>query len=288
MKSISKILMAASMLLSFQSFSAQVDNSKKSTVKIYGNCGMCESAIEKAGNVKKVAAVEWNKDSKMATLTYDSVKTNQDEILRRIALAGYDSEHFFAPDEAYAKLPACCHYERAKAASQKDEATASSKVDKPTAGMHDHSAMTSQDKNQLKAVYEGYFSLKDALVKSDGSAASAKAKDLLAAISAVKMETLKPEEHTVWMKVKEDVTTDAEHITETKEVSHQRDHFTTLSKNVYQLIKVSKNGTPVYYQHCPMYNDGKGGDWLSKESAIKNPYYGSQMLSCGKTVETIN
>ncbi|HMV08092.1 MAG TPA: DUF3347 domain-containing protein [Cyclobacteriaceae bacterium] len=287
MKSISKILMAASMLLSFQSFSAQVDNSKTSTVKIYGNCGMCESAIEKAGNVKKVAAVEWNKDSKIATLTYDSVKTNQNEILRRIALAGYDSEHFFAPDEAYAKLPACCHYERAKASAHKDEAMASLKADKPEAGMHDHSAMTSQDKNQLKAVYDGYFSLKDALVKSDGSAASVIAKDLLAAINAVKMETLKPEEHTVWMKVKEDVTTDAEHITETKEVSHQRDHFTTLSKNMYQLIKVSKNDAPVYYQHCPMYNDGKGADWLSKESAIKNPYYGSQMLSCGKTVETI-
>ena len=280
--------MVASMLLSFQSFSAQLDNSKTSTVKIYGNCGMCESAIEKAGSVKKVVTVEWNKDSKTATLTYDSVKTNQDEILRRVALAGYDSEHFFAPDEAYAKLPACCHYERAKVSGVKDDPMAGSKDDRPAAGMHDHSAMTTQDKNQLKAVYDGYFSLKEALVKSDGSTASAKAKDLLAALSAVKMETLKPDEHTVWMKVKEDLTTDAEHITETKEVSHQRDHFTTLSKNMYQLIKVSKNDAPVYYQHCPMYNDGKGADWLSKECAIKNPYYGSQMLSCGKTVETIN
>jgi len=28
--------------------------------------------------------------------------------------------------------------------------------------------------------------------------------------------------------------------------------------------------------------------WLSNEKAIKNPYYGSQMLTCGKVVETIN
>jgi hypothetical protein len=28
-------------------------------------------------------------------------------------------------------------------------------------------------------------------------------------------------------------------------------------------------------------------NWLSKENTVKNPYYGSQMLSCGKTVETI-
>jgi hypothetical protein len=35
-----------------------------------------------------------NKDSKIATITYDTAKTNQDEILKRIALAGYDSENF--------------------------------------------------------------------------------------------------------------------------------------------------------------------------------------------------
>lgn len=280
--------MAASMLLSFPLFSAQLDNSKTEIVKIYGNCGMCKSAIEKAGNVKKVTTVEWNKDSKMATLTYDSVKTNQDEILRRIALAGYDSEHFFAPDNAYEKLPGCCRYDRAKVSDNNNHEMEDNQADKAAGQMHDHVAMTApQDKNQLKAVYENYFSLKDALVKSDGNAASAKAKELLASLTAVKMETFESEEHTVWMKVKADLITDAEHINETKEVSHQRDHFASLSKNVYQLVKVSKNNAPVYYQHCPMYNDGKGADWLSKESAIKNPFYGSQMLSCGKTVETI-
>jgi len=56
---------------------------------------------------------------------------------------------------------------------------------------------------------------------------------------------------------------------------------------VYQLLKVSSYEQPVYYQHCPMANGGKGANWLSKENAVKNPYYGSQMLSCGKTVETI-
>lgn len=277
--------MATSMLLSFPLFSAQLDNSKTETVKIYGNCGMCKSTIEKAGNDKKTASVEWNKESKLTTLTYDSVRTNRDEILRRIALVGYDSEYFLAPDEAYEKLPGCCHYDRAKESSSKKDVPAS---DKPAQDIHDHSPMTAQqDKNQLTVVYENYFSVKDALTKSDGNAASEKAKELLASLLAVKMETLKTEEYTVWMKVKDDLSTDAEHISETKEVSHQRDHFSTLSKNIYQLVKVSKNATPVYYQHCPMFNDGKGADWLSKESAIKNPYYGSQMLSCGKTIETI-
>jgi hypothetical protein len=89
------------------------------------------------------------------------------------------------------------------------------------------------------------------------------------------------------MKLIKNLVFDAVHINETKEPNHQREHFTSLSTNMYQLIKVSKQTETVYYQHCPMYNDSKGGDWLSKESVIKNPYYGSQMMSCGKTVETI-
>ena len=56
---------------------------------------------------------------------------------------------------------------------------------------------------------------------------------------------------------------------------------------MYQLMKVSKTKTPIYVQHCPMANDGKGANWLSKENQVKNPYYGSKMMTCGKTVETL-
>lgn len=272
--------MAITVLLSYTACNAQIKNATTESVKIYGNCGMCESTIEKAGNVKKVAQVDWNKDTKIATLTFDPNKTNQEEILKRIALAGYDSDQFLAPDDVYAKLPECCQYERVN----KPVAKAESKTE-----THDHSAMTEtpQNTNQLKAVFDNYFSIKDALVKSDGNTASAKAKDLSNAISSVKMETLTTEEHTVWMKVMKDLAFDAGHIAETKDVAYQRDHFMSLSKNMYELIKVSNQETPVYYQHCPMANKGKGANWLSKENAIKNPYYGSQMLTCGSTVETI-
>ena len=281
-----KYLMTALAMLSFIASNAQIKNAKTESVKIYGNCGMCETTIEKAGNLKKTAEVDWNKDTKIATITYDEKKTNQDEILKRIALSGYDSDKFLAPDDVYAKLPECCQYERVNKTVTKTE---TSKNDTSKMEMHDHSAMrgTPQNANQLKAVFDNYFSIKDALVKSDGNTASAKAKDLSNAISSVKMETLTTEEHTVWMKVMKDLIFDTEHIEETKDVGHQRDHFNTLSDNMYQLLKVSKQETPTYYQHCPMANKGKGANWLSKENAIKNPYYGSQMLTCGSTVETI-
>ncbi|MFN5439952.1 MAG: DUF3347 domain-containing protein [Bacteroidota bacterium] len=273
---------------SLTSCEVQVKNAKTETVKIYGNCGMCETTIETAGNIKKIAKVDWDKDTKMATITYDSTKTNQDEILKRIALAGYDSDKFLAPDDVYSKLHGCCQYDRVN----KNTIGKTEVVDDHSS--HNHDAPTKenpteirQETNQLKVIFENYFALKDALVKSDGKLASSIAKELLTNINVVQMDKLTKEEHTVWMKVMKDLKFDIEHIEETKDVGHQRDHFATLSKNMYDLIKVSKTETPIYYQNCPMFNDGKGANWLSKENAIKNPYYGSQMLSCGKTVETI-
>lgn len=265
---------------------AQIKNALSETVKIYGNCEMCEATIEKAGNVKKIAEVDWNEETKMATLTFDSKKTNRDEILKRIALAGYDSDSYLAPLDTYSQLPSCCQYERKVKLTENKESVAAtvSKTD-----MHDHSDMPAQKQEiqTLKAVFDNYFALKDALIKTDGGLASNKAGELLSAISAVKMEKLTAEEHTVWMKVVKDLGLDAEHIADTKDPSHQREHFIPLSKNMYQLIKVSKQASPVYYQFCPMANDGKGANWLSKENSVKNPYYGSMMLTCGSTIETI-
>jgi copper chaperone CopZ len=286
MKSI-KIFMAIIVLLSFTACNAQIKNAKTETVKIYGNCGMCETTIETAGNVKKVAKVDWNKDTKMALITYDSTKTNQDEILKRIALAGYDSDKFLAPDDVYSKLHGCCQYERVNKTAEVKKEVAEDTNTHATIIITATEAESKQDVNQLKVIFDNYFALKDALVKSDGKLASSIAKDLLSNINVVEMDKLSTEEHTVWMKVMKDLAFDALHIEETKDSGHQRDHFTSLSKNMYALIKISKQETPIYYQNCPMFNDGKGANWLSKESTIKNPYYGSQMLSCGKTVEII-
>ena len=144
-----------------------------------------------------------------------------------------------------------------------------------------------QSNTNIKKVLDAYIQLKDALVKSDGTNSSSASKTLLTAIQEVNMSELNTETHTQWMKVVNDLKEDAEHISETKEITHQRDHFMSLSKNLYTVIKVSKSETTLYYQFCPMANKGKGANWLSLENKVKNPYYGNQMLTCGKVVETI-
>lgn len=62
----------------------------------------------------------------------------------------------------------------------------------------------------------------------------------------------------------------------------QRATFNNVSTVMWKLVKGSDNvNQPVYYQYCPM----KKTYWLSREKEIKNPYYGSSMLNCGKVAE---
>jgi len=140
-----------------------------------------------------------------------------------------------------------------------------------------------QDSSQLKPVFDNYFALKDALIKSDAKTTSAKAATLLTAINAVKMDKLKSDEHTAWMKVMKKITADAKSISSNQDLKKQREAFKSLSKSTYELIKVSNPAQTVYYQYCPMAD----ANWLSKEKVVKNPYYGSSMLTCGNVVETI-
>ena len=266
--------MIAIILLLSASSHSQIKNANTENIKIYGNCAMCKANIEEAGNQKNIAAVNWDKDTQIASVTYDSKKTTKDQILKRIALAGYDNTDFLAPKSAYAKLLECCKYTR----EAKKEESKSEMVSTP----HDSHNETVQA-GSLQKVYDAYFTLKDAFVQSNSVAVSASAKVLLATISSVKMESLSVEEHQIWMKVKAGLTDQSNAIATTTVLEKQRESFKELSKNLYELLKIAKASEPVYYQYCPM----EDANWLSKENTIKNPYYGSQMLTCGKTVETI-
>ena len=287
MKHLKNITIIFAMLFTFTSCEAKIKNAKTETYKVWGNCGMCQETIEKAVKQKNTAKGKWNQKTKMITITYDSTKTNSDAILKRIALVGYDNDKFIAPDEAYNKRPQCCQYERKPLPIAKTETKEITKENPKAETVNSPTISEQNNDNQLQTIFQNYYAVKNALVKSDSKTASAKAKDLLTSINAIKMENLTTEEHTVWMKVNNDLAFDAGHIQESKDAEHQRSHFSTLSKNIYSLIKVSKQTTTTYYAHCPMYNNGKGANWLSTEKEIKNHYYGSQMLTCGSDEETI-
>jgi copper chaperone CopZ len=83
---------------------------KTETIKVSGNCDMCKARIEKAAKLDGVSKAEWNKKDKTLTATFDPAKTNIDEIGKKVAASGHDTEKVKATDAVYDKLPGCCKY----------------------------------------------------------------------------------------------------------------------------------------------------------------------------------
>lgn len=82
------------------------------TIKVWGNCGMCKTTIEKAAKKAGAVKANWNKDSKELKVSYATEKTSGNKIQESIAKAGYDTQDLLGDNAAYKKLPACCHYDR--------------------------------------------------------------------------------------------------------------------------------------------------------------------------------
>ncbi len=107
-----KTMLLAALIAGF-TVTALAQNSTK-TIKVWGNCGMCEATIEKAAKIKGVEAADWNEDTKELKLTYNPGVTNPDAVQKAIAAVGYDTDAYRGDDKAYNNLHGCCQYDRKK------------------------------------------------------------------------------------------------------------------------------------------------------------------------------
>ncbi len=85
---------------------------KKETVKVWGNCSMCKKTIETAAKSSGASEADWNTETKILSVSYNGEKTNLAKIEQAVAISGYDTKNFTAPDSAYNKLHSCCQYDR--------------------------------------------------------------------------------------------------------------------------------------------------------------------------------
>ncbi|HSK13108.1 MAG TPA: hypothetical protein VK907_07815 [Phnomibacter sp.] len=117
MKKIRIAFMAISILFAANLFAQE----KTDTVKVWGNCGMCKSRIEKAAKAEGATAAAWDKETKMLTFTYDASKTSNDAIQKKVASVGHDTEKYTADANVYDKLPGCCLYDRKGSTEKKPQ-----------------------------------------------------------------------------------------------------------------------------------------------------------------------
>ena len=115
----------------------------------------------------------------------------------------------------------------------------------------------------LAPVLTDYYNVKDGLVGSDAKVTAEKAAELLKDINGVNMSAIPAKDHMAFMSLKDKLAFDARHISESTDINHQREHFTSLSANMASLAKQAHlSEQPVYQEYCPM----KKASWLSKDT----------------------
>lgn len=87
---------------------------KAESVKVLGKCGMCKTRIEKTVLAEGATDASWDSKTQILKVTFDPSKTNKDMLSKKLASVGHDNELYKAPDDVYANLPGCCHYQRTK------------------------------------------------------------------------------------------------------------------------------------------------------------------------------
>lgn len=143
--------------------------------------------------------------------------------------------------------------------------------------VHNSYSQDSTSQQQLSQLLTHYYSIKDALVAGNSGTVAINAEAFLKTANSIDYKIISEGNINALVK-------DATVISELKDINKQRSRFANLSDNMASLAKLVKfSSAPIYQVYCPM----KKANWLSSEKDIKNPYYGSAMLTCGKVVDTI-
>ena len=139
--------------------------------------------------------------------------------------------------------------------------------------------------NNIDKITHDYYDVKNALAAGNSTAAQNSAKELFADLSAQPDKGLDAAQQKILDSYLDKLKFDSRHISESTAIDHQREHFESLSKNMYAVLKGLKmNTSTVYMQYCPM----KKAYWLSDAATIKNPYYNDKMMTtCGKVAATL-
>lgn len=149
---------------------------------------------------------------------------------------------------------------------------------------NDNTRNTNKDKT-AEVVLKHYFNLKDALVDDDNEKAKELGNTLSQTLKSFDVSGYSDSQKAELTNLAEDATVHAIQMVESK-IDQQRQHFKAVSKNITDMVAITGTEQKLYEQYCPMYDGGAA--WLSTEEEVRNPYYGSQMLTCGKVQREID
>lgn len=152
--------------------------------------------------------------------------------------------------------------------------------------MTEKSDMMVEESKTASSIIDNYLAIKNALVKDDKEVAAKAAKSLTKSVASFDVNEVENAKQQEAKDILEGMKAHAEHISK-MDIAHQRTHFAEINADMKNLLAITGSDRMLYQQYCPMFDDNKGGAWLSTSEDIKNPLFGSKMMKCGGVKQTI-
>lgn len=153
----------------------------------------------------------------------------------------------------------------------------------------DKFSLDAEAKEKIKALFHHYFEIKEALVNDDLKRAKEGSNTFYHSLEEFKPAWLNEEARVFWLKQSALLKEHSRHLEHLKDLEAFRESFIKLSITMITIARAFEPfDSPIYVQYCPMANNNKGADWLSKEKEIRNPYFGASMIGCGEIKQEIN
>jgi membrane fusion protein, copper/silver efflux system len=136
---------------------------------------------------------------------------------------------------------------------------------------------------QLDGATDAYLSLQQALAHSSLDKARAAVRAMSKALAGTDMTLLKEPFHKEWMRLLAGLRGALERAGKADDLEPLRSEFLALSLLLIETFEtLGPSREPLYRAHCPMAFDDRGGDWITDEPKIENPYFGDAMFTCGE------
>lgn len=148
------------------------------------------------------------------------------------------------------------------------------------------SSVSVSSSKSTSGIIDAYLAVKDALVADDAATTAAKSADLISALKTYDIAGSQANDPEELERLQMEATAFTEKLAG-GDLTAQRESFQALSVVLKDMLKIAGTDRTLYHQYCPMYKNNTGGMWLSASEDIKNPLFGSAMLTCGKVEETI-
>lgn len=149
---------------------------------------------------------------------------------------------------------------------------------------HEHAdeMHTMKEATVIDPLISQYITLKNAFTKDDVTNVVKATKLFVHELTEVNSGELMGAEKEIFTKQTKSILSGLENVlANSTDLEKQRTSFEMISTSMLLLVEKFGSKQTLYQEFCPMYNNDKGGMWLSESKDILNPYFGSKMLKCG-------